>query len=498
MTNARSVGDIVSRYLNGYYPYLDRETNGFYWDQQTSRAILPINQASGLKARKILEKSKPVFTIMENSHFEEVVTKLSEDATRSKSSPSWVRGEVKEIYSVLNEYGLINTIEAHHEGRLVGGLLGIRLPGVFIAETMFGTMADASKACVMFMYCKYKDLGFDFIDVQVEHDRSSPVGRLGEKVISIDDYTAKLRRVVKRFSGDDFRRASSYDDLFRACSECLSKYGQKSQQWKHACELIEKRTHDENGILAWWKLIQGGYSERFRSVLNLGLFDSRKQMTFPSSRDEWREAAAISVIKDEGQSLEIFGFQVMQSWEKPLMDAMADAVTYKDANILEVGYGLGICSRRIQESSPRVHVIIEANEEVAATARHDFEGLIALGKVHVINAFWQDLVDGEEWFRNLGLESFDGIVFDTFPLSSEELRRNHFAFLPTAFKLLRSRGRVTYFSDETESLSEFHQHELVGLPNHPQVSMQAIEVTPWPSCEYWHDNQILLVVLSKP
>jgi hypothetical protein len=43
------------------------------------------------------------------------------------------------------------------------------------------------------------------------------------------------------------------------------------------------------------------------------------------------------------------------------------------------------------------------------------------------------------------VNGFDVIVFDTFPFTAKELRRNHFAFFATANGLLVRAGKLTYF-----------------------------------------------------
>src|SRR4051812_20903475 len=120
-----TVGEIVSRYAAGYYPYLDRRTDRFYWDQLPNRAIIPITANGENKATGILRRIRPAYVMKEDQQFDQVLSKLSDDAFRTPASPSWVRGEVLAVYSTLQKHGLIRTTEAYRDGHLVGGLLGI-------------------------------------------------------------------------------------------------------------------------------------------------------------------------------------------------------------------------------------------------------------------------------------------------------------------------------------------------------------------------------------
>lgn len=45
-------------------------------------------------------------------------------------------------------------------------------------------------------------------------------------------------------------------------------------------------------------------------------------------------------------------------------NAVADFITFQSANILEIGYGMGLSANQIQANNPSRHVIIEINEDV--------------------------------------------------------------------------------------------------------------------------------------
>ena len=135
---------------------------------------------------------------------------------RQVKEHSWVRGEVVEIYRALHAAGLLWTLEAWEKGRLVGGLVGVVLPGVFVAETMYGIVPEASKVCLCQLVedCWNEGRGgFAMIDVQTPHDRDEmglPLGRpgtahpcvrLGEKLVEIAVFLRELRGTWKRAFG---------------------------------------------------------------------------------------------------------------------------------------------------------------------------------------------------------------------------------------------------------------------------------------------------------
>ena len=53
-----------------------------------------------------------------------------------------------EAYTELHMMGWAHSVEVWQDGRLVGGLYGIAIGGLFAGESMFHTATDASKAAV--------------------------------------------------------------------------------------------------------------------------------------------------------------------------------------------------------------------------------------------------------------------------------------------------------------------------------------------------------------
>jgi guanidinoacetate N-methyltransferase len=231
--------------------------------------------------------------------------------------------------------------------------------------------------------------------------------------------------------------------------------------------------------------------------------DLRRLRPFPRDVREWESVVPeIKELPGGGQSLEMFGFQIMQSWEAPLMKAMAESVCSVGDNVLEIGYGLGICTSELQKNNPRLHVIVECNRSLATWARTHWADNINKCSIVVIQGFWDEVCAHGDLSETLllkkfGANGFDGIVFDTFPFSAEELRRNHFAFFATANRLLVPGGKLTYFSDEYSTMSGVHQRKVREAMPGCEITHRQVRVSPPPSCEYWSSPEILHVVVTK-
>ena len=107
--------------------------------------------------------------------------------------------------------------------------------------------------------------------------------------------------------------------------------------------------------------------------------------------------------------------EIMEEWQIPLMQAMAEVVTESHGNILEIGFGCGISATMIQEQQVLSHTIIECNDSVVERYL-EWKELFKDKKINLVHGLWQDTID------DLGF--FDGIFFHTYPLNQEEYMQN--------------------------------------------------------------------------
>lgn len=150
--------------------------------------------------------------------------------------------------------------------------------------------------------------------------------------------------------------------------------------------------------------------------------------------------------------------EIMEDWQLPLMEAMADIVTQGHGHVLEIGFGRGVSAEMIQARGVSAHTIIECNDSVVARynawrTRH------AQSDIRLAHGLWQDVL-GE-------LGQFDGIFFHTYPLNETDFieqigQSTTFAdhFFEHAAAHLVDGGIFTYLSNEMDSLGRGHQRRL--------------------------------------
>jgi len=206
-------------------------------------------------------------------------------------------------------------------------------------------------------------------------------------------------------------------------------------------------------------------------------------LEFPNDYEIWQKSSAN--ITDN--KLEICGHPVMESWEKTYMQKLAEIVSTEGGNILEIGYGMGLSSYYINQYSFDSHIIIEANTDVFNELKKFT--LRNKKKIIPIFGFWEDITP---FFAN---ESFNGILFDTYPIKKENLFCERFRFLKEAYRLLKKNGIFTQYSGEVSFTEEYKKLIIeAGFSNFTGV---ICEVNPPESCLYWDDKKILAPIIRK-
>ena len=151
---------LLEGYRRGLFPMaLDDGEIG--WFSPDPRGILPLEQGlfhvpHGLKRRL---KSNP-FELRLNSSFEAVIRACAQRAE------TWISEEIIRSYRDLHLLGYAHSVECWQEGRLVGGLYGVALQGVFFGESMFHTVTDASKVALVHLVDTLRLHDYRLLDIQ--------------------------------------------------------------------------------------------------------------------------------------------------------------------------------------------------------------------------------------------------------------------------------------------------------------------------------------------
>ena len=137
-------GTLVTAYSLGLFPMpvtLDHDEH-IGWFSPVERGVLPVD---GMRVSRSLRRSARDLEIRIDSAFDEVVA-----ACGSPDRPDgWITDDFRQAYGRLHRLGWAHSVEAWRGDRLVGGLYGVGIGGLFAGESMFHLERDASKVALL-------------------------------------------------------------------------------------------------------------------------------------------------------------------------------------------------------------------------------------------------------------------------------------------------------------------------------------------------------------
>ncbi len=180
---------ILLAYKKGIFPWYDGELP--LWWSPNPRFVLFPEDLKVSKSMKVLFK-KQAFTITINTNFKKVIQACKETERKGQDG-TWIKEEVEEAYTTLYNLGIAQSVEAWQDGKLVGGLYGIKLGKVFFGESMFSYVSNASKYAFITYIEQLKKEGIILVDCQVytQHLES-----LGAKMIMRQQFTHLLEQLI--------------------------------------------------------------------------------------------------------------------------------------------------------------------------------------------------------------------------------------------------------------------------------------------------------------
>jgi len=160
---------LLSAYSQGVFPMAGADGRILWYDPDP-RAILPL--AHFHAPRRLLRAVRQgVFEIRVDSAFTAVMRACATPA--SDREETWINEEIIAAYTQLHQLGFSHSVEAWQDGKLVGGLYGVALGGLFAGESMFSRATGASKVALAHLVRRLRAGGFRLLDVQfmTEHLR---------------------------------------------------------------------------------------------------------------------------------------------------------------------------------------------------------------------------------------------------------------------------------------------------------------------------------------
>lgn len=160
-------------YQSGIFPWFNQGDPIIWWSPQ-ERMVLFLDELLLSKSmRNILNRN--MFQLSFDKNFREVITNCR-DIRREGQSGTWITEEMLEAYCELNRMGIAKSVEVWQDNKLVGGLYGIDLNGVFCGESMFSLVSNASKVAFVYLVEHLRKENYRLLDCQVYNPHLASLG----------------------------------------------------------------------------------------------------------------------------------------------------------------------------------------------------------------------------------------------------------------------------------------------------------------------------------
>lgn len=183
---------LVSAYRAGIFPWpiVELEFELLAWFSPDPRAVIELDglHVSRRLARRIRSRQ---FQVTIDRDFAGVMEGCA--GLRGGLRGTWITPTVKQAYRHMHDLGYAHSIEVWSEARLVGGLYGIALGGMFAGESMFHLVTDASKVALACLVDHLRSRGYVLFDIQqtTAHSR-----RMGSTEIPRSEFVRRVAAAV--------------------------------------------------------------------------------------------------------------------------------------------------------------------------------------------------------------------------------------------------------------------------------------------------------------
>ena len=165
---------IIQCYSNGIFPMSeDRKDKSVYFVNPSKRGIIPLNKMHISKSLRRAVKQKK-YNITSNKSFKEVITSCASPIYgRNKT---WINDEIFSIFLKLHSSKIAHSVEIWNNRKLIGGIYGLVIGGVFFAESMFSAKNNASKIALVWLVAKLRHAYFSLFDTQFKTNHLASLG----------------------------------------------------------------------------------------------------------------------------------------------------------------------------------------------------------------------------------------------------------------------------------------------------------------------------------
>lgn len=155
---------LLRAYSLGVFPMADNRTApDVFWVEPKKRGVLPLDGFHLPRSLARVLRSER-FAITADRAFAEVMAGCAEAAANRPDT--WINPAIVAGYRALHARGNAHSVECWLDGKLAGGLYGVKLGAAFFGESMFTRVTDASKCALAAVVARLRAGRFRLLDTQ--------------------------------------------------------------------------------------------------------------------------------------------------------------------------------------------------------------------------------------------------------------------------------------------------------------------------------------------
>ncbi len=179
---------LLAAYRKGIFPWYNPGQPILWWSPDPRTVLYPNRLRISRSLRKTLRHSH--FHITTDKAFDRVIVECAESKRDGNVPGTWITADMRSAYLNLYRLGYAHSVETWQHNRLVGGLYGVAIGGIFFGESMFSVARDASKVALAGLVSQLLQLEFRLIDCQLP---STHLFSLGAQSIPRMEFVEELQ-----------------------------------------------------------------------------------------------------------------------------------------------------------------------------------------------------------------------------------------------------------------------------------------------------------------
>tara|TARA_B110000046_G_scaffold184838_1_gene224472 strand:- start:872 stop:1576 length:705 start_codon:yes stop_codon:yes gene_type:complete len=172
---------IIDAYRQGIFPWFSDDDPILWWSPAVRCVIRPERFHMSKSLRKCLRQHD--YRVTTDTAFEQVIEACA--APRVHETGTWIVPEMIDAYCALHQLGQAHSVEVWDREKLVGGIYGIAVGGIFCGESMFSGVTNGSKIAMAYLCYWLSAAEFTLLDCQITNPHLLSVGA---QLLARDDF----------------------------------------------------------------------------------------------------------------------------------------------------------------------------------------------------------------------------------------------------------------------------------------------------------------------